>query len=85
MRLGSDEPSKKKHADEEFIEHVNEEIKGKSHSTPDKLESEEKTTDQKTIDKAYANLLFQDMMQKSSQYCASCNGHPKPHCSDCGC
>ena len=82
-RLVSDEPSKKKNADEEVIEHVNEEINSKSHSTPDELESEEKTTDQKKIDKAYANLLFQDMMQKSSQYCASCNGHPEPHRSDC--
>ena len=50
-QLVSDEPSKKKNADQEFSEHVNEEIKCKSHSTPDELESEEKTTDQKKIDK----------------------------------
>ena len=82
-QLVSDEPQKKKNTDEEFIEHVNEEIKSKSHSTPGGLESEEKTTDQNKIDKAYANLLFQEMMQKSSQYCASCNGHTEPHRSDC--
>ena len=40
-RLVNDEPPKKKTTDEEFIDHVNEEIKGKSHSTPDEFESEE--------------------------------------------
>ena len=40
-------------------------------------------SNQKKHHKAYTNLLCKEMMQKSSQYCASCNGYPEPHPNDC--
>ena len=79
-RLVTNEPPKKKKASDVVAEG----IKEKSNSTPH--EANEKVAEQEIpegIDKVYANMLFQDMMQKSCQYCASCNGSLEPHRTDC--